>query len=77
MIKGYGLDVAAGKIDPEVLFDMIPPPGQTRDLEPLPEISCARSRSRLAIPLIAAKQRGNTRVCLVSEEGRVVAKPAR
>ncbi len=26
--------------------------------------------------LIAAKQRGNTRVCLVSEEGRVVAKPA-
>jgi ATP-dependent Clp protease ATP-binding subunit ClpA len=75
MIKGYGLDVAVGGIDPEVLFDMIRRQGKlgtgasSRDLVRAIEESIGDS-------LIEAKQRGNARVSLATVDGRVVAKPA-
>lgn len=75
MIKGYGLDVADGGIDPELLFDMIHRQGRlgaaasSRDLLRAIEESIGDS-------LIDAKQRGNRRVSLVAADGRVIVKPA-
>jgi ATP-dependent Clp protease ATP-binding subunit ClpA len=74
MIKGYGLDVSLGGIDPELLFDMMRRQGKlgsgasARDLVRLVEESIADT-------LIDAKQNGHTKVALVTTEGRVLARP--
>jgi ATP-dependent Clp protease ATP-binding subunit ClpA len=74
MIKGYGLDVADGGIDPELLFDMMQRQDRlgagasSRDLVRAIEESIGDS-------LIDAKQRGYRRVALTSSEGRVIATP--
>ncbi|WP_445145381.1 AAA family ATPase [Dyella sp. Tek66A03] len=75
MIKGYGLDVALGGIDPELLLDMMRRQGKlgsaasARDLVRLAEESIADT-------LIEAKQKGHSEVSLVAVGGRVVARPA-
>jgi ATP-dependent Clp protease ATP-binding subunit ClpA len=75
MIKGYGLDVALGGIDPELLLDMMRRQGRlgtgasARDIVRLAEESIADT-------LIEAKQKGHTRVSLVAVDGRVMARPA-
>jgi len=75
MIKGYGLDVAQGGIDPELLLDMMRRQGRlgsaasARDLVRIAEESIADT-------LIEAKQNGHARVSLVAIDGRVVARPA-
>lgn len=75
MIKGYGLDVAQGGIDPELLLDMMRRQGRlgtgasARDIVRLAEESIADT-------LIDAKQRGHGKVSLVAVEGRVVARPS-
>ena len=74
MIKGYGLDVADGGIDPDLLFDMmrrqdrLGAGASSRDLVRTIEESIGDS-------LIDAKQKGHMRVSLVAGEGGVVAKP--
>jgi ATP-dependent Clp protease ATP-binding subunit ClpA len=73
MVKNYGLDVSAGGIDPELLFDMMRRQGRlgtaasARDLVRIAEESIADT-------LIEAKQKGFTRVALIAENGRVVAR---
>jgi len=75
MIKGYGLDVARGGIDPELLLDMMRRQGRlgsdasARDIVRLAEESIADT-------LIDAKQKGHSKVSLVAVDGRVVARPA-
>jgi ATP-dependent Clp protease ATP-binding subunit ClpA len=75
MIKGYGLDVAQGGIDPELLLDMMRRQGRlgsaasARDLVRIAEESIADT-------LIEAKQKGHARVSLIAIDGRVVARPA-
>lgn len=75
MIKGYGLDVARGGIDPELLLDMMRRQGRlgsgasARDIVRLAEESIADT-------LIEAKQKGHSKVSLVAVDGRVVARPA-
>lgn len=75
MIKGYGLDVARGGIDPELLLDMMRRQGKlgsgasARDIVRLAEESIADT-------LIDAKQKGHSKVSLVAVDGRVVARPA-
>nr|WP_199046812.1 AAA family ATPase [Dyella sp. ASV24] len=75
MIKGYGLNVALGGIDPELLLDMMHRQGRlgsaasARDLVRIAEESIADT-------LIEAKQKGHTKVSLVAVDGRVVARPA-
>jgi ATP-dependent Clp protease ATP-binding subunit ClpA len=74
MIKGYGLDVSTGGIDPDVLIDMmrrhdrLGAGGSSRDLVRAIEETIADS-------LITAKQGGHRRVSLYSREGAVFAKP--
>jgi ATP-dependent Clp protease ATP-binding subunit ClpA len=74
MIKGYGLDVADGGIDPDLLFEMmrrqdrLGAGASSRDLVRAIEESIGDS-------LIDAKQKGRTRVSLVAGAGGVVAKP--
>jgi ATP-dependent Clp protease ATP-binding subunit ClpA len=74
MIKSYGLNVAPGGIDPELLFEMIRRQSRlgagasSRDLVRAIEESISDS-------LIDAKQKGHTRVSLVASEDRVVARP--
>lgn len=74
MVRGYGLDVAEGGIDPEVLFSLMrrhDRQGQgasSRDLVRAIEESIADS-------LITAKQRGCTKVTLEADGGGVVARP--
>lgn len=75
MIKGYGLDVALGGIDPELLLDMmrrqdrLGTGASARDIVRLAEESIADT-------LIEAKQQGHSKVSLVAVGGRVVARPA-
>jgi ATP-dependent Clp protease ATP-binding subunit ClpA len=75
MIRGYGLDVALGGIDPELLLDMMRRQGRlgtgasARDIVRLAEESIADT-------LIEAKQQGHSKVSLVAIGGRVVARPA-
>lgn len=75
MIKSYGLDVAQGGIDPELLLDMMRRQGRlgsgasARDIVRMAEESIADS-------LIEAKQQGHTCVSLAIVDGRVVARPA-
>lgn len=75
MIKGYGLDVVQGGIDPELLLDMMRRQGRlgsaasARDLVRIAEESIADT-------LIEAKQKGHARVSLVAIDGRVVARPS-
>ena len=72
MIAGYGLTVAQGGIDPQVLFDLMNRQkkmgtnASSRDLTRAIEESIADS-------LIAAKQKGATAVSLVQSENGVVA----
>jgi len=74
MIKGYGLNVTEGGIDPELLFDImrrqdrLGAGASSRDLVRAIEESIGDS-------LIDARQRGCTRVALASSDGRVTAKP--
>jgi ATP-dependent Clp protease ATP-binding subunit ClpA len=74
MIKGYGLDIAPGGIDPDLLFDMmrrhdrLGAGASSRDVVRAIEESISDS-------LIDAKQKGHTRVCLVASENSVVAEP--
>ncbi len=74
MIKAYGLEVAAGGIDPAILLDMIHrqkrmgAAGSTRDLVRAAEESIADT-------LIEAKQRGHTKVRVVPVNGIIVARP--
>jgi ATP-dependent Clp protease ATP-binding subunit ClpA len=75
MIAGYGLTVAQGGIDPQVLFDLMNRQkkmghsASSRDLTRAIEESIADS-------LIAAKQKGATAVSLVQGEKGVVAEAA-
>jgi ATP-dependent Clp protease ATP-binding subunit ClpA len=75
MIGGYGLAVAEGGIDPQVLFDLMNRQkkmganASSRDLTRAIEESIADS-------LIAAKQKGAKAVSLVQSEGGVVAEAA-
>jgi ATP-dependent Clp protease ATP-binding subunit ClpA len=74
MVRGYGLDVAEGGIDPEVLFSLMRRhdrkghEASSRDLVRAIEESIADS-------LITAKQRGYAKVTLEAEGAGVVAKP--
>lgn len=74
MIKGYGLDVSQGGIDPDVLLGMMRRydrqggGASSRDLVRAIEEAIADS-------LIAAKQRGCSRVSLVAAGDAVVAQP--
>jgi ATP-dependent Clp protease ATP-binding subunit ClpA len=74
MIQGYGLQVSAGGIDPDILVDMmrrqqkLGAQASVRDLVRSAEESIADT-------LIEAKQRGYTTVSLTSVDGRVVAQP--
>jgi ATP-dependent Clp protease ATP-binding subunit ClpA len=74
MIKGYGLEIAAGGIDPEILLDMMQrqkrlgTAASTRDLVRAAEESIADT-------LIEAKQRGHAKVRIVAVDGAIVARP--
>ena len=74
MVRGYGLEVAEGGIDPEVLFGLMQRhdrQGRTassRDLVRAIEESIADS-------LITAKQQGYAKVTLGAESGSVIARP--
>jgi len=74
MIKGYGLDIAEGGIDPDVLLDMMRRQqrlgvgASSRDLVRAVEESIADT-------LIDAKQSGHTSVMIVSNNGNVIAEP--
>lgn len=74
MIQGYGLRIAEGGIDPDILFDMMKRQqrlgagASSRDLLRAVEESVADT-------LIGAKQRGHQTVRLVSVDGRVHAEP--
>jgi ATP-dependent Clp protease ATP-binding subunit ClpA len=74
MIKGYGLDVAHGGIDPDLLLDLmrrqdrLGAGASSRDLVRAIEESVGDS-------LIDAKQKGHTRVSLAVSDGEVIAKP--
>ena len=74
MIKGYGLEIAAGGIDPEILLDMMQrqkrmgTAASTRDLVRAAEESIADT-------LIEAKQRGHTKVRIAAVDGAIVARP--
>jgi ATP-dependent Clp protease ATP-binding subunit ClpA len=76
MIKGYGLDIVEGGIDPDILMDMmrrqkkLGTASSTRDLVRAAEESIADT-------LIEAKQRGYAKVAVVSRNGAIVARPAR
>ncbi len=76
MIKGYGLTITDGGIDPEVLMDMmrrqkkLGSGASTRDLVRAVEESIADT-------LIDAKQRGHTKVSVRSHEGVVFALPGK
>ena len=74
MIKGYGLAVAASGIDPDILLDMM------RRQKRLGTGASSRDLVRaveetIADTLIDAKQKGHTRVALVTNNGTIVAKP--
>jgi len=75
MIKGYGLSIKEGGIDPQILLDLIARQkklgnaASSRDLVRAIEESVADS-------LIDAKQRGAQSVSLVDESGRVTARVA-
>jgi len=74
MIQGYGLQVAEGGIDPELLFDMLKKQARlgsnasSRDLVRSAEEAIADS-------LIDAKQQGHKTIVLSLDQGRVVARP--
>jgi ATP-dependent Clp protease ATP-binding subunit ClpA len=75
MIKSYGLEVADGGIDPDILIDMM------RRQQKLGSGSSSRDLVRaveeaIADSLIDAKQRGHTKVSIVAVTGRVEARPA-
>ncbi len=73
MINGYGLEITASGIDPEVILDLmrrqqkLGTGASTRDLVRAVEESIADT-------LIEAKQKGHTKIGLISENGVVVAK---
>lgn len=75
MIKCYGLGVATGGIDPDILLDMmrrqkrLGASASSRDLVRAVEESVADT-------LIEAKQTGQTKVALVVENGAIIAKPS-
>jgi hypothetical protein len=75
MIKGYGLSIDEGGIDPQILLDLMARQkklgnsASSRDLVRAIEESVADS-------LIDAKQRGAQSVSLVDELGRVMARVA-
>ena len=74
MIKGYGLEIATGGIDPQILLDMMQrqkrmgTAASTRDLVRAAEESIADT-------LIEAKQRGHTKVRIVAVDNAIVARP--
>jgi len=74
MIKGYGLDVVEGGIDPDILVDMMQrqkrlgTDASSRDLLRAVEESIADA-------LIDAKRGGHKEVALISVEGKVSARP--
>jgi ATP-dependent Clp protease ATP-binding subunit ClpA len=74
MIKGYGLDVSFGGIDPEVLVGMMRRHGRQGDAASSRDLARSIEES-IADSLILAKQNGHARVSLVAEGGAVVARP--
>jgi ATP-dependent Clp protease ATP-binding subunit ClpA len=74
MIKGYGLEIAEGGIDPDILLDMmrrqkkLGAASSTRDLVRTAEESIADT-------LIEAKQRGYSKVAVVTVDGSIRARP--
>jgi ATP-dependent Clp protease ATP-binding subunit ClpA len=74
MIQGYGLSIAEGGIDPEILLDMmrrqkkLGAASSSRDLVRAAEESIADS-------LIEAKQRGHSKVTIAAVNGAIVARP--
>lgn len=74
MIQGYGLDVAVGGIDSDILVDMmrrqqrLGSGASSRDLVRAVEESMADT-------LIDAREQGHTKVVLLSVDGHVIAKP--
>lgn len=76
MIRGYGLEIASGGIDPAVLLEMI------RRQEKLGSGASSRDlvrnlEERLADALIEAKRRGVRKIWLANVDGRVVARGSR
>ncbi|HEY8025051.1 MAG TPA: AAA family ATPase [Burkholderiaceae bacterium] len=72
MIQGYGLTIADGGIDPEILLNMI------RRQQRLGGAASSRDLVRateetIADSLVEAKQNGHTKVGLVSVDGKIVA----
>jgi len=74
MIKSYGLGVMTGGIDPDILVDMMQRQqklgtgASSRDLVRAVEESIADT-------LIDAKRNGHQKVALLSEHGKIIARP--
>lgn len=74
MIQGYGLEVAEGGIDPEILFDMLKK--QSRLGEDASSRDLVRAAEEaIADTLIDVKQQGHGKIILSLEQGRVIALP--
>lgn len=74
MIQGYGLEVAEGGIDPEVLLDLMERQDRLGGAASSRDLVRAAEEA-IADTLIDAKQRGYKRVALTYEQGVVVAHP--
>jgi ATP-dependent Clp protease ATP-binding subunit ClpA len=74
VVKGYGLDVSTGGIDPEVLINMMHRFARQGDAASSRDI--VRSiEEMIADSLISARQNGHSRVSLISDGALIVAKP--
>jgi ATP-dependent Clp protease ATP-binding subunit ClpA len=74
MIKGYGLDVSEGGIDPEVLLRMMRRYDRQGDAASSRDLARSIEES-VADSLIVAKQNGHSRVSLIYDGDRVLARP--
>jgi ATP-dependent Clp protease ATP-binding subunit ClpA len=74
MIQSYGLEVAEGGIDPEILFDMLKK--QSRLGEDASSRDLVRAAEEvIADTLIDVKQQGHKKIILSFDQGRVIALP--
>jgi ATP-dependent Clp protease ATP-binding subunit ClpA len=74
IVQGYGLEVHASGIDPEILYDVVR--RQEKSGSEASSRDVIRSiEERMADSLIEAKRRGAQFIKLVQEEGRIVAIP--
>jgi ATP-dependent Clp protease ATP-binding subunit ClpA len=73
MIKGYGLSISEGGIDPDILLDMMRRQKKLGPAASIRDIVRAAEES-IADTLIAAKQRGYTRVTVAAQGGSIIAR---